>query len=155
MHVLVPQKDPLAPHRRKLALTDHFHLCIYCAHKFPVFDRKIVCLWFSSVLHGTVLASKGSVYDGLGVVDTFLVKCMERDNMAEKTRGQGKRIRQKNRKKRHKPLSNMNTLIFDFFASNSLIIQQHLPSSPTFDDTSVSLYVLSTSLHASQQYPPA
>ena len=38
----------------------------YCTHKFSVFDRKIVCLWFSLVLHCTILASKG-------VVDAFLV----------------------------------------------------------------------------------
>ena len=74
MRVLVPRKDPLAPRRRKLALIVHFYLCVYCAHKFSVFDWKTVCLWFSSVLQGTVLESKGSVYDGLGVVDTFLVE---------------------------------------------------------------------------------
>ena len=42
-------------------------------HKIAVFDQKIKCFWFFSVL-----ASKGSVYDG--VVDTFLVLFMSDNN---------------------------------------------------------------------------
>ena len=49
----------------------NIYLCVYC--KFSVFDRKIECLWFSSAL-----ASKGSVYNGLGGLDIFLVKFLLR-----------------------------------------------------------------------------